>query len=103
MKAIDFAENKQYIKYALVPVSILLLLFFSGNKNIVTKSARIISHNTYFETKAPFFFILENNHLQAVKGKDFTLKMHFEGEEIPTVAFVVVEGNKYRLKRMGVV
>ena len=102
LKAIDFAENKQYIKYALVPVSILLLLFFSGNKNIVTKSsARIISHNTHFETKAPFFFILENNHLQAVKGEDFTLKMHFEGEEIPTVAFVVVEGNKYRLKKNG--
>ena len=102
LKAIDFAENKQYIKYALVPVSILLLLFFSGNKNIVTKSsARIISHNTHFETKAPFFFILENNHLQAVKGEDFTLKMYFEGEEIPTVAFVVVEGNKYRLKKNG--
>ena len=102
LKAIDFRENKQYLKYALVPVAILLLIFFSGNKNIVTKSsARIISHNTHFEPKAPFFFILENNHLQAVKGEDFMLKMHFEGKEIPAIAFVVVEGNKYRLKKEG--
>ena len=102
LKAIDFRENKQYLKYALVPVTILLLIFFSGNKNIVTKSsARIISHNTHFEPKAPFFFILENNHLQAVKGEDFMLKMHFEGEEIPAFAFVVVDGNKYRLKKEG--
>ena len=102
LKAIDFRENKQYLKYAIVPISILLLIFFSGNKNIVTKSsARIISHNTHFEPKAPFFFILENNHLQAVKGEDFMLKMHFEGKEIPAVAFVVIEGNKYRIKKEG--
>ena len=100
LKAINFSENKQHLKYALVPISVLLLLFFSGNKRIVTESsARIISHNTHFEPKAPFFFILENNHLQGVKGEDFLLKMHFEGEEIPGEAFVIVEGNKYRLKK----
>jgi len=102
LKAIDFSENKQYLKYVLVPISVLLLLFFSGNKSIVTESsARIISHNTHFEPKAPFFFILANNHLQGVKGEDFLLKMHFEGKEIPADAFVVVEGNKHRLKKEG--
>ncbi len=102
LKAIDFSENKQYLKYVLVPVSVLLLLFFSGNKSIVTESsARIISYNTHFEPKAPFFFVLVNNHLQGVKGEDFLLKMHFEGEEIPADAFVVVEGNKHRLKKKG--
>lgn len=102
LKAIDFSENKQYLKYALVPISVLLLLFFSGNKSIVTESsARIISHNTHFEPKAPFFFILENKHLQGIKGDDFLLKMHFEGEDIPADAFVVVEGNKHRLKKEG--
>ena len=100
LKAIDFSENKQYIKYALVPISILLLLFFSGNKSIVTESsARIISHNTHFIPKAPFFFILENNHLQGIKGEDFLLKMRIEGEEIPADAFVVVDGNKHRLRK----
>ena len=102
LKAIDFSENKQYLKYALLPTSVLLLLFLSGNKSIVTdSSARIISHNTHFEPKAPFFFILENNHLQGVKGEDFLLKMNFEGEEIPADAFVVVKGNKHRLKKEG--
>ena len=37
LKAIDFSENKQHLKYAIVPVSILLLLFFSGNEHCYKK------------------------------------------------------------------
>lgn len=97
-KAIDFSENKQYLKYALLPLAILLFLFFSGNKKIVTESsARILSHNTHFEPKAPFRFVLENETLSALKGQDFLLKMHFEGSEIPKSAHVFIDGNKYRL------
>ena len=71
-KAIEFSENKKYLKYALLPLAILLFLFFSGNKNIVTESsARILSHNTHFEPKAPFQFVLENETLSALKGQDF--------------------------------
>ena len=100
LKAIDFSENKQYLKYALVPMSVLLFLFFSGNKGIVTESsARIISHKTHFKPKAPFFFVLENKYLQGVKGEEFLIKMRFDGKEIPSDAFIVIEGNKYRLKK----
>ena len=55
-KAIEFSENKKYLKYALLPLAILLFLFFSGNKNIVTESsARILSHNTHtLNRKLPF-------------------------------------------------
>lgn len=99
LNAIDFSENKRYLKYALIPVVILLFLFFSGNKSVVTESsARIISHNTHFEPKAPFLFVLDNENLQGVKGEDFLLKMHFKGNEIPTNAYIVIEGNRHRLK-----
>ena len=97
-KAIEFSENKKYLKYALLPLAILLFLFFSGNKNIVTESsARILSHNTHFEPKAPFQFVLENETLSALKGQDFLLMMRFEGSEIPKSAHVFIDGNKYRL------
>ena len=99
-KAIEFSENKKYLKYALLPLAILLFLFFSGNKNIVTESsARILSHNTHFEPKAPFQFVLENETLSALKGQDFLLIMRFEGSEIPKSAHVMIDGNKYRLTK----
>lgn len=97
--AINFSENKRYLKYTLFPIGILIFLFFSGNKNVVTESsARILSHNTHFEPRAPFQFVIKNNNLHGVKGDDFHLFVKCEGAEIPTTVYVSVEGVRYKLR-----
>lgn len=99
LNAIDFGENKQYIKYVLIPISILLFLFFSGNKGFVTDSAsRILSHNTHFDAVAPFEFIIKSP-LYGVKGNDFLLEVELIGDEIPQSGFIHFEGKRHLLKQ----
>ena len=99
---INFSENKKYGKWLAVPIIIMLLFFASGNKHILTESsARIIKHNTFFEPKAPFNFILDEQKLTVIKQDDFQLSLSLEGNEIPDEAFILVKGNKFRFTKQG--
>ncbi|MDG1190251.1 MAG: hypothetical protein P8N00_06840, partial [Flavobacteriales bacterium] len=99
-KAIDLRANKVYLKYAIAPVAILIVLFLSGNKKMVLESSsRIISYNTEYLPLAPFDFIIDNSSLQVIKGDDFQLYMHYEGSEIPKTSQIMLDGNVFDMKK----
>ncbi|MBL6873444.1 MAG: hypothetical protein ISR00_05805 [Flavobacteriales bacterium] len=99
-KAIDLRANKVYLKYAIAPIAVLIILFLSGNKNMVLESSsRIISYNTEYLPVAPFDFIIDNTSLQVVKGDDFQLYMHYEGSEIPKSSQIMVGDNVFDMKK----
>ncbi|MGC6471033.1 MAG: DUF4175 family protein [Flavobacteriales bacterium] len=96
--AIDLKSNLAYLKYVIIPIVIVCLLFFTGNKDvIVDSSSRIASYNTEFLPVAPFQFILENEELMVIKGNDLMLNMRLKGSEIPKNAKVVVNGMSYNM------
>ena len=98
--AINLKANTVYLKHAIVPIGILCLLFLSGNKEVVVdSSARILSFNTEFVPEAPFDFIIDNTYLEAVKGNDFLLEMHFSGEELPKNSAIVIDKNRYEMRQ----
>ena len=98
--AIDLKANTAYLKYAIIPVGILCVLFLSGNKKVVVdSSARILSYNTNFVPQAPFNFIVDNPNLEAIKGNDFLLEMHFSGAEIPMKSAIIVGKNRYEMRQ----
>ena len=98
--AIDLKANAYYLKYTIIPFGILCALFLSGNKKVVVdSSARILSYNTDFIPQAPFNFIIDNASLEAIKGNDFLLKMHFAGEEIPRKSAIIVGENRYEMRQ----
>ena len=81
----------------------MLFFFVSGNKHILTESsARIIKHNTFFEPKAPFDFIVDEENLKVVRQEDFELSLVLGGNEIPDEVFIMVSNNKFRLKKLDV-
>lgn len=98
--AIDLKANTSYLKYAIIPLGILCALFLSGNKKVVVdSSARILSYNTDFVPQAPFNFIIDNPSLEAIKGNDFLLEMHFSGAEIPKKSAIIVGENRYEMRQ----
>ena len=98
--AIDLKANISYLKYAIIPVGILCVLFLSGNKKVVVdSSARILSYNTDFVPPAPFNFIINNTSLKAVRGNDFLIEMHLSGEEIPKKSAIIVGDNRYEMRQ----
>ena len=81
--AINFGENKRYLKYLVIPTVIILGLAAFEPKIIADGSSRLISHSTDFTPLAPYDIIIENRELTAYKNDDFSLKVELAGEEIP--------------------
>ena len=95
LNAIDFKENLYLLKYTMIPVIIILLLFFTGNKKIITESsARIVSYNTNFVAKAPFDIVLQNEELVVLKGENLLIKALITGKEVPEEVYIVSEDQK---------
>ena len=99
--AIDFSLNKRHLKWVITPITILLLFIISGKEYILTESsARIIKHNTFFEPKAPFNYIILNSNLSCKQFSDFTLKIRVEGSEIPAEIFIMWGQNKFKMNSL---
>lgn len=97
--AVNFATNKKYIKYALIPLLVVVLLLIQVPDVILKSSARLISYNKEFLPVAPFNFVLENEDLKILHHDDFEIKLRMEGDELPAIVRVNVDGNDYRMVR----
>ena len=63
--AINFKKNTKYLKYAAIPLVILLISFLSGKINWFSDSyKRVVNYQTAYEPPAPFQFFIVNDKLQ---------------------------------------
>jgi hypothetical protein len=98
--AINLSHNKKYLKYALPPV-ILFLLIFTIKPGIITDGAEhLLYHQTYFEQPAPFQFSISNKNLIAIQQQDFILEMNLKGNEIPNEVFITVDGIEHKMEKI---
>ena len=97
--AINYSDNKKHAKWALIPLAIILLFIISGKQYILTESsARILKHNTFFEPKAPFQYLVLNPKLEVIQYEDYKLEIEIVGNEIPSEVFIVINRNSFRIK-----
>lgn len=101
--AVNLAENKKYLKYALIPVSLLIIILFTAPSLITDGTKRLVAHNQYFEKEAPFQFVITNTDLKTVAQHDFELKIKLTGDEIPENAYIDIDGNEFKLSKENVV
>lgn len=82
--AVNFKKNAKYLKYAAIPVLILLLSFATGKINWFSDSyERVVNYNTAYEPPAPFQFFVVNEDLKAIENKDFKVVVNTAGDIIP--------------------
>lgn len=97
--AINISENKKYLKYVLPPLFLTIAIAIIW-PNIITKSTtRLVHHQTYFESEAPFQFNIQNTSLKAIQHQDFVLKLKLNGDEIPNEVFINIDGNEFKLEK----
>ncbi|WP_412559590.1 DUF4175 family protein [Winogradskyella sp. MIT101101] len=100
--AINFKSNTKYLKYAAIPITILLLSFLTGKINWFSDSyERVVNYKTAYEPPAPFQFFVLNESLQAIEGKDFKLKVSTVGDVIPENAQIQFNGQSYYLQQLA--
>ncbi len=101
-KAIDFKTNRKYLKYLSIPIFIWLLTFISGNSSLFTESYdRVVHHQTAYEPPAPFIFIIQNNNLNVIEGKSFTIQIKTEGNTIPEDVIIHLNNQNYFAQNKG--
>jgi hypothetical protein len=107
LKIFDFNEAVQYrnVKHVVIYFIISVLITFGifvSNKNIFIESTnRLVHFNTTFVKPAPFTFSVENTDLRVKKGDSYLLKVAINGEEIPEIVYINIEGNNYLMKTTG--
>ncbi|MFT4568219.1 MAG: hypothetical protein ACI9FN_003188, partial [Saprospiraceae bacterium] len=98
-QAIDLSQNKQYLKYALPPVLMLLFILFAAPSLIKDGTYRIINNSADFIRPAPYQFLLENEAYEVVQYEDYRLSVNVEGESLPNEVFIKVDNYDYRLTK----
>ncbi len=98
--AINLKENKKYLKYALPPLLIMLLMAVIKPSIIKDGTERMLYHQTYFEKLAPFQFTITNKNLQAIQQQDFSLNLTLNGNEIPNEVFISVDGVEHKMEKV---
>lgn len=95
--AIDLRDNKKYLKYLIIPFSLILLIMII-NLGIFTQSTRrIVQFNQEFSPQAPFHFQIQNNSLTAFVNEDFILTVKLEGEALPTSLYIVSGDQRWKM------
>ena len=101
--AINFKKNLGYLKYAAIPVLILLFTFFTGNFNWFSDSyTRVVNYKTAYEPPAPFQFFVVNENLNAIENKDFKLIVKTAGDVTPESAQITYNNETYFLQQKGI-
>ncbi|MBK7181778.1 MAG: DUF4175 family protein [Bacteroidetes bacterium] len=101
--AVNFSDNKRYIKYALIPFLFIVVLLFAAPSLITDSTKRLVKHADYFEKEAPFQFVITNENLKTVTQEDYELKVKLIGDEIPENAFIEIDGNEFKLEKENIV
>ena len=101
-KAVNFSGNKKYIKYALLPILIWLLVYSTGNSSIFNNSfTRVVHYKTAYQPPAPFQFKILNTSLDVIEGSDFNLQIEVVGNTIPENATIHFSNQNYYLENIG--
>lgn len=98
--AINLAQNKKHLKYALPPLMVLGVLVFAAPSLITNGTTRLINNNTEYERPAPFTFELLTEEMTVVQFEDYDIDIKVranEGGALPNEAFIDVDNYRYKL------
>lgn len=98
--AIDLSQNRKYLKYALPPLALLMVILLAAPSLIKDSTNRLIRNNDAFERPAPFKFVMDDQQdLEVIQYGDFPVTVRVEGDVLPAEAYIEVDGYRYRLQK----
>lgn len=97
--AVNFKTNIRYLKYAVIPILILLAIWISGNSSLFSDSySRVLNYEMDYEPPAPFSFRILNPELKSRENENFVLLVKTQGKLIPENAKIHFHGEDYVLE-----
>ena len=99
-QAVNLKTNLRYVKFAAVPVLVILVLLLVSPTLLTAPSHRIVHYNTQFEKPAPFAFVVENNQMEVFQYEDFEIDVSVVGDAVPAEAFIDIGGNVFKMQQV---
>ena len=100
-KAIDLRKNRKYLRFAVPPVFLFLVLLFSSNI-IESSTNRIFLNDKEFEREALFAFVVKNPNEKVVQYTDYVLEVEIQEKgALPSEVFIDIDNYKYKLERIS--
>lgn len=99
VEAINFNENKKYVKYLVFPLGIMLVIIIAAPQLFTESTPRIINFNRTYAPVAPFRFEVLNQELTAFKNEDFNLKLGFSGNMVPNTVYLLTKDRRIKMER----
>jgi hypothetical protein len=87
--AVDLTANKKYLKFALPPLLLFLMVLLFRPSIIKDSTNRLVNNNTYYERPMPFSFLIEADSLKVIQFGDLKINIKLEGDEIPSEVYLV--------------
>ena len=101
-KAVNYTQNKRYLKYLIIPFAIIIFLVLINRINWISDGYnRIVNYNVAYEPPAPFTFVILNDSLSVYENKDYVLRVKTEGEVVPENINIQFDDQIYLMKNRG--
>jgi len=101
--AIRIGENRKYLRYALPPLFVIILLALTAPYILSEGTERIIHYKKPYEKKAPFRFVVVNEDRSALQGEDFTVHLKLIGNEVPDAVYLEDGVNTFKIEKENTV
>lgn len=97
--AVDFKSSIPYLKYAAIPIFIVLLIWLSGKLNMFSESySRVVNYQEVYEPPAPFSFHILNTDLISKENEEFDLRLQTQGNLVPQNVMIHFNGESYLMQ-----
>ncbi|MBJ6368459.1 hypothetical protein [Snuella sedimenti] len=101
--AVNYGANIKYLKYAMIPVLVILAVTITGNLKWFSDSyERVVHYKMAYVPPAPFQFFILNKDLTALENKDYTLSVKTVGDIVPENVQVVYSDEVYIMQQTGI-
>jgi len=100
-QAIRLADNRKYIKYFLLPFSIILLIGIIAPAVLREGTNRFVQYDKEILPVAPFKFNVVNKSLRFTQGDDAIVSLKLSGDEIPQEVYVSDGLNTFKLEKIS--
>ena len=97
--AIDLSLNKKKLRYAALPLGVMLFVLIASPSLLTDSTKRLINHSTSFSKPAPFQFVIQNPDMKVIQNEDFLLTVKLIGNEIPEEVYVSFNNNQFKLDK----
>ena len=99
--AIQISRNRQFLKYAIPPLALILAILLVNPAFFTKASTRLVHYDTEYVQEAPFQFTIQNKSLRAYRNEDFALRVKLVGNALPQTAYVMANGTRFKLEQSG--